>query len=472
MEFPAQDVDTLRVTPNGDILYVDPPLLAPDTESPDLPAAPDNVFQLHSRPGSSNVFFIDFDGMVITDSWWNKNADPHVALPYDPSGNGPDFTAEELSRIYNIWQRVSEDFAAFDIDITTEEPAVFTPTTGRILVTRNNDAAGVCIYYCGVGGIAYVGYFGASDYVAKFSPALVFWDNLTNGTASYTAEASSHEAGHNLGLSHDGIIDGASYWKGHGAGLISLASIMGASYYKNVTQWSRGDYEGANNQQDDLAIIAGFLGYAPDTDGIIGSSTDVDTQFIDVSEAGALEITVTPRWGQYETPITDRRGANLDIRATLIDPAGTAVVFDNPLDTQAAITVDVQPGRYMLQITGAGSINYDDYASLGYYSVDLGSTPQPPDNQPPEAAIAYLPTILEYRKGRGLDITFDGSESTDSDGEITSYRWKINGRLASSSRAFTTNKRRGTYTVSLTVTDDQGAQGITAQQITVKRVKR
>ena len=52
------------------------------------------------------------------------------------------------------------------------------------------------------GGVAYVGVWGHSDYPAKYSPALVYYDNLASGT-TYIAEAASHEFGHNLGLSHD-----------------------------------------------------------------------------------------------------------------------------------------------------------------------------------------------------------------------------------------------------------------------------
>ncbi len=39
---------------------------------------------------------------------------------------------------------------------------------------------------------------------------------------------------------------------------------MGAAYFTGVTQWSQGEYAGADNAQDDLAVIAGWLGYAAD----------------------------------------------------------------------------------------------------------------------------------------------------------------------------------------------------------------
>lgn len=37
-------------------------------------------------------------------------------------GNGTNWTPSELATILAVWRGVSEDYAAFDIDVTTEEP--------------------------------------------------------------------------------------------------------------------------------------------------------------------------------------------------------------------------------------------------------------------------------------------------------------------------------------------------------------
>ena len=58
-----------------------------------------------------------------------------------------------------------------------------------------------------------------------------------------------------MGLSHDGEVRGSAYYRGHGAGETGWAPIMGAAYNKNVTQWSKGDYTGATNRENDLNII-------------------------------------------------------------------------------------------------------------------------------------------------------------------------------------------------------------------------
>ncbi len=90
----------------------------------------------------------------------------------------------------------------------------------------------------------------------------------------------------------------------------------------------------------------------------------------------------------------------------------------------------------------------------------LGTTP-PPVNQPPTAAIG-TPTI------NGLAVNLSGTGSTDSDGTITGYAWNY-GDTTTGTGATTshTYAAAGTYTVSLTVTDDDGATGTTTRQVTV-----
>jgi len=488
ISFPAQDVETLRVDPDGGILYVDPvPDLPESAPLGTLPIDPVQLFLLHSRPGSTNIVFLDFDGHIIEGTAWNRRADRHEALCYDPSMDGCEYSAEEQSRIYNIWQRIAEDYASFNIDVTTQEP-VFTLTTGRILFTPHLDAEGICIYYCGAGGAGYVDAWGKGEF---YQPALVYVSNLPainepnrSGVASYSAEAGSHELGHNLGLTHDGTVPhddepGKSYWYGQGENnnLVSVAAIMGASYIKNVTKFLMDEYQWANNPQDDLAIIEAHLGYAPDTDGIINGASDIDTFYIDAEKPGTLTVNITPAWGKYETPVLLRRGSNLDVTATLTAPDGIVTAFNETDDTQAAISTEVVAGRYILNVTGSASALYSTYGSQGRYTIEtnLDYDPDPPDppdpNQPPEAVITYTPDVLEYRKGPGLAVTFDGTDSTDSDGQIVLYRWVLDGQYASGNGVFTATLKKGGHNIGLTVTDDDGDKGLTAIRINVVRVK-
>src|SRR5207253_3500030 len=103
----------------------------------------------------------------------------------------------------------------------------------------------------GCGGIAYVGVYDMTGSLhGYYQPAFVYEQGVTSN-AKYIAEAAAHEAGHNLGLSHDGTAT-LGYYDGQG----SWAPIMGVGYDRAISQWSKGEYSGANNTEDDLAIIA------------------------------------------------------------------------------------------------------------------------------------------------------------------------------------------------------------------------
>ena len=146
----------------------------------------------------------------------------------------------EAAAIAEIWHRVAEDYAAFDIDVTTEEPASFGPTVGRVLITAQDrrQRQGDALQHRRRRGLC--GRLRLLELRHLLLPALVYFENLAKGT-TYIAEACAHEFGHNLGLSHDGT-GSTTYYAGHGSGYTSWAPIMGNSYYNNVTQWSKGEY--------------------------------------------------------------------------------------------------------------------------------------------------------------------------------------------------------------------------------------
>jgi PKD repeat protein len=95
-----------------------------------------------------------------------------------------------------------------------------------------------------------------------------------------------------------------------------------------------------------------------------------------------------------------------------------------------------------------------------------GNAPQNPNacngaaNQSPTAAFTATPN--------GLTVAFNGAGSSDPDGAIASYSWNFgDGSTANGVNVNRTYASAGTYTVALTVTDNQGATNTRTQQVTV-----
>jgi len=81
-----------------------------------------------------------------------------------------------------------------------------------------------------------------------------------------------------------------------------------------------------------------------------------------------------------------------------------------------------------------------------------------------------MATVTQATINEGESVTFDGSQSTDSDGQIVSYAWSFenNATLLSQNSQFEhIFEKAGTYTIKLTVTDNDGAVGTMTQTVNV-----
>ena len=342
ISFTGTDLEVLRVDAKGNVYFVDPFVpVSPGAKAADSASGPvtsqgsavEDVFLLHSRPGAPNRVYLDFNGHTFSNTAWGSGSFAGVA--YDIDGNPGSFSDTEKTRIADIWHRVAEDLAPFNIDVTTQRPAAFGANVGHILFSNRIDRNGFPIYSNAVGGVAFIDVWGQPNF-RTYQPALVFPEGVPG--AKNLAEAASHELGHNLGLLHDGQ-GGTSYYAGHGTGNVSWAPIMGVGYSVNVSQWSKGEYSGANNKEDDLAVIQTYgLGYRVDDHGntassasyfpagtelvaagVIERNTDVDV-FGFTTGAGAITLTVGS---------TDL-GPNLDVLAELRDANGVLIAASNP----------------------------------------------------------------------------------------------------------------------------------------------
>jgi hypothetical protein len=72
---------------------------------------------------------------------------------------------------------------------------------------------------------------------------------------------------------------------------------------------------------------------------------------------------------------------------------------------------------------------------------------------------------------QGQAVTLDASNSYDSDGSIVSYEWRVNGELLSTQVSFTKSDFIvGTHTITLTVTDEEGASGSDSVNVVVNEI--
>ncbi|MDQ4140357.1 MAG: hypothetical protein M3142_07505 [Bacteroidota bacterium] len=174
------------------------------------------VPNLQSLPGAKAVIYLDFDGEKVNSIYWN-------------AGNEIDAKPADLSEseIVEVWKLISEDFRPFAVNITTSLTVYKNAPANRrmrVIFTPTDDAGP------GYGGVAYVGSYTWGD----DTPCWVF-----NSGVKGAGEAGSHEAGHTLGLSHDGRTSPVEEYY---AGRDSWAPIMGVVYFLVLVQCCKGEY--------------------------------------------------------------------------------------------------------------------------------------------------------------------------------------------------------------------------------------
>jgi PKD repeat protein len=432
------------------------------------------TFQLHSKPGASKVIYLDFNGHTTTGTSWNSSFTSGAAITTPPYSTDATvttaFSTTELDNIYSIWQHMAEDYAPFDVDVTTQDPGL--EALRKTTTADTQFGVRVCIggssydwYGAGAGGVAYLNSFTwNSD-----TPCFVFTAQLGSGNAKYTAEAASHEAGHTFNLSHDGqLANGTAAAVGYYQGHANWAPIMGVGYYKDVTHWSKGEYPYANNLQDDTAIIASITGYRVDAhgdsianatpltgtslsaSGIIERRTDADL-FGFTTGAGPVSFTVNPA----------TISPNLDLQLALYDGLGNLVTSVAPTTLAATLSTTLAQGTYYLAVDGVGTGDpltaYNDYGSLGQFS--LTGSVIPVNGQPPVAvADASAPTTGVAP----LAVSFSSLGSQDPDGSIAAYDWDFgDGTGSTAANPVKSYTAPGTYTASLVVVDNSGLSSVT-----------
>ena len=185
---------------------------------------------------------------------------------------------------------------------------------------------------------------------------------------------------------------------------------MGVGYYEPITQWSMGEYPGANNTEDDFAVIQSFglplraddhasttagatsLGTQTAGSGVITSRSDTDMFSLARTCSGSTTISVAP---SVNSPNLDAGLRILNSAGAVIgqnDPPSAFSTYDVATGMSAAVTTNLAAGTYYAEVNGVGVLDtttgYSDYASVGTYSLAV-------------SACTTTPTLTVTKAGAG-----------------------------------------------------------------------
>jgi len=149
------------------------------------------------------------------------------------------------------------------------------------------------------------------------------------------------------------------------------------------------------------------------------------------------------------------------------DPMGALVYLNGTYIGYTPRTVYVTSGFHQLYVTKAG---YEPQGASVFVigsvtrTIDFDLDPIGPTNLPPTAAFTFSPA----NPAVGAWVQFDATSSSDPDGTIVSYAWNFgDGGSGANATAWRQFAAAGTYVVTLTVTDDDGATNSTTRSIQV-----
>ena len=148
-------------------------------------------------------------------------------------------------------------------------------------------------------------------------------------------------------------------------------------------------------------------------------------------------------------------------------PSGALISIDGDFAGYTPRTLFVEQGFHRISVTKPGYLGWNAAIfTIGGLTRTINVTLEPlvPVNTPPVALFSYSPAS----PGVGEWIQFDGSASVDPDGTIASYSWNFgNGSTGYGSSAWQRFMTPGVYTVTLIVTDNDGASDSISQTIQV-----
>ncbi|MEC8557313.1 MAG: FG-GAP repeat protein [Planctomycetota bacterium] len=376
--------------------------------------------KLESNPGARHTIYLDFNGHG-TGHWLDRRRHRSPGFTLDQSVNRRDdvygrMNVTEVAMIEDIWSTVAEDFAAFDVNVTTHRPE-----------SRRFDRVAI-------GGSAPGWADGAPGIHRRFDNDLTWvWPEsvsgysnfafgLGNDLALYTGNLASHEQGHELGLDHkseegiertermssatrDRSVSSRCYRSEYSDGGPTWNPIMGTFYDGQRTIWTQAHMNLPDSTtmpttsmrgtetitttktksrrrtdgNNELSFLRRVLGARPDDHGdSLGAATnlrgniavgniewkeDVDAFILDVTPRNSLEVRVD----------VAEMAPNLDLLLSIyeVDRNGREhlILHDagsvDRLDAEATIRLSANAKQILILVTSRGVFDGD----LGTYVI-------------------------------------------------------------------------------------------------------
>ncbi len=386
-----------------------------------------------SLPSADVTVYLDFDGHF--ESQWGNLYDPeegpvfaNVTTPVFSRDADPNYyNATELQMIEQIWRCVAEDYAPFNINVTTVEPAEFGLGTGlRVAI------GGSYLDWYGENHTG-VGIPGSYRIAEDPNTVYVFSDNFDNGDqyARQVADIASHEAGHAFGLGHQEWKDANGVKIGdYNPGDAEQAPLMGDSRYSQRSLWWTSTFGVAGEQNDIKKLVNGYNEItirADDHGDTFGSATplnlasgpvsgvitlsqsmilnnetveaDVDAFVITLPENGFM------RHWQANVGV-DAYSANFDAKLEIYRVQGKSTILVGVSDPDQSLGAGLTfegAGQYLIKVKSHGG-----FGDIGQYKLDVFQT----TDTLPSPELLNLPPLI--------DIVCDPLQPVENPGLIVS----------------------------------------------------
>ncbi len=318
----------------------------------------DYTESLASYSGGTQVLYLDFDGERV----YSRSGDFYLGSDYIdvPAFSLADYGwgGQELTAIEYVAEFIREDYAAYDIVVTTTEPTSGEYTTMYVGGTAdwfmpNSNIIGLASYDPGNRDASNFG-FAFSDSLASY--AARSGSSLQN-FSEYLGNLISHEAAHTFGANH----------------VSDTSAIMNPylPFSPRTTMFGEGYVPGTSQYQDTQSLLGSNIGYAGNSDDFGDSiSTSYEVSAVTVvngilerrDDSDAFTFT-SPASGAALVDLSTTSYGNLDAVLTVYDASGAIVASNDAIGRNDPIlTFNASSnGDYTVVVSSSGGDSSGSY---------------------------------------------------------------------------------------------------------------